>query len=63
MGEHTTVFVEGVHYPLGKDGEPDLSKPLRWENGDYRPAVKDEPLHNDVHGSGDTVLDPGSEDA
>lgn len=42
------VFVDGVHYP-SKDGAADLSRPLRWEDGGYRDAEKDEPLHNDVH--------------
>lgn len=57
----TVVFVEGVHYPVGKDGHADLSKPLRWEDGSYRPAVDGEPTHNEVFGSGDMELKPGSE--
>jgi hypothetical protein len=42
------VFVEGVHYPVGKDGHPDLTQPLRAdaENG-YRPAEDGDPLHNE----------------
>ena len=53
-------FVDGVHYPV-KDDHVDLTRPLRWEDGHYRDAQDGEPLHNDVFGSGDAELEPGSE--
>jgi len=55
------VFVEGVHYPVDKDGEPDLSRPLRWTEDGYRAAADDEPLHNDVNHVRELELDPGGE--
>lgn len=62
MAEHDVVFVEGVHYAIGKDGHADKTKPLRWEDGSYRPAVDGEPTHNEVHASAPELeLDPGGE--
>jgi hypothetical protein len=55
------VFVEGVHYGVTANGDPDLNKPLRWAEDGYRDAEDGEPLHNDTHGGGDTTLEPGSE--
>jgi hypothetical protein len=55
------VFVDGVHYPVGKDGHADLSRPLRWEDDGYRDAEKDEPLHNDVNHVRDAELEVGGE--
>lgn len=55
------VFVDGVHYPVDKDGAADLKRPLRWENGEYRAARKGEPLHNDTHHASDLELEPGGE--
>lgn len=53
-------FVDGVHYPVEGD-HVDLSRPLRWEDGEYRDAEDGEALHNDQHGSGDQTLEPGTE--
>lgn len=55
------VFVEGVHYPVGKDGHADMARPLRWDKDGYRDAEKDEPLHNDTHHTGDLDLQVGGE--
>ncbi len=57
------VFVAGVHYPV-KDGEADLSRPLRIDadSSDYRDAEADEPLHNDMNHAADLELDVGGED-
>lgn len=55
------VFREGVHYPI-KDDEVDLSRPLRAsDDGGWRFAEDDEPLHNDMHHLADLDLAPGSE--
>lgn len=63
MYEGPVVFVEGVHYAVGKDGHADKKKPLRWTPDGYRDAADDDPLHNDAYGSGLAELAPGSEDA
>ncbi len=57
------VFVEGVHYPVGKDGEVDLDRPLRIDadTADYRDADEDEPLHNDQNHAQDLDLEVGGE--
>jgi hypothetical protein len=57
----TVVFIDGVHYPVGKDGEHDLSRPLRWEDGGYRDAEEGEPLHNDTYHVADAELPVGGE--
>ncbi len=64
MTDHEAVFVDGVHYRLDKNGDPDLSRPLRWDaaRAEYRAALDNEPLHNDVNFERETVLDPGGED-
>jgi hypothetical protein len=57
------VFSEGVHYPVGEDGHPVLDQPLRvTPDGGWRPAKKNEPLHNEVHHLQELALDPGGED-
>lgn len=56
------VFVDGVHYAAGPDGHADKTRPLRWENGAYRPAQPGEPLHNDVNHLAELTIEPGSED-
>ena len=58
--EGPVAFVSGVHYPAVDDGF-DLKRPLRWEDGGYRDAVKDEPLHNDVHFVNELELEVGEE--
>lgn len=55
------VFVQGVHYPIGKDDEPNLDRPLRWDGDHYRDADEDEALHNDANHLNDLELDPGGE--
>jgi hypothetical protein len=55
------VFVDGVHYAVDKDGHANLKKPLRWEDGGYRAARDDEPLHNDVNHLSDLTLEVGGE--
>lgn len=56
------VFVDGVHYPA-KDEGADLTRPLRWIEGDggYRDAEDGDPLHNDTHHIGDLELEVGGE--
>jgi hypothetical protein len=61
MSEYTgpVVFSEGEHFPVGDDGHPDTSRPLRWVDGDtYRDAEAGEPLHNDVHMVKAVDIDP-----
>jgi hypothetical protein len=64
------VFVEGVHYPATQvesvEGEDDrvhadITRPLRWDNGSYRDATGDEPLHNDANHQADLELEVGGE--
>lgn len=56
------AFIEGVHYPVGKDDMPDMKRPLRAvEGGGFRDAEKDEPLHNDVHHVNVLDLEVGGE--
>jgi hypothetical protein len=55
------VFVEGVHYAVGKDGHANKDKPLRWEDGGYPDAEPGEGFHNDHFDGSETVLEPGSE--
>jgi hypothetical protein len=64
------VFVDGVHYPATEaekvEGEDDrlhadLARPLRWDDGGYRDAEPDEPLHNDTHHASDLELPVGGE--
>jgi hypothetical protein len=52
---------DGVHYPADADGNLDTSRPLRWDDGGYRDAEADEPLHNDVHHGEDLELEVGGE--
>jgi hypothetical protein len=54
---------DGVHYPVGDDGHLDMSRPLRWIDGDggYRDAEKGDPLHNDAYHAGDADLEVGGE--
>lgn len=52
------VFRDGVHYAVDDDGHADLDRPLRFEDGAYRDAGPDEPLHNDTHGQRDVSIDP-----
>lgn len=54
------VFVNGVHYPATDDGH-DATRPLRWDDGGYRDAEPDEPLHNDAHHASDLELEVGGE--
>ena len=43
------VFVEGIHYPVRKDGHADLRRGLRiTDEGTWRFASKNEPLHNET---------------
>lgn len=60
--EGPVVFVDGVHYPVGKDDHADTSRPLRWTPDGYRDAEPGEPLHNDVHHVQFSDPPPGSED-
>jgi hypothetical protein len=59
--EGTVVFREGVHYAVDSDGNPDLSRPLRWNGAGYRDAEDGEPLHNDVHHENEMTLEVGGE--
>ena len=61
--EGPVVFVEGVHYPVGKDGHADLKQGLRLaDDGGWRFADDDEPLHNEVHHENNVELEIGGED-
>lgn len=46
-----TAGTEGVHYPVGDDDHPDLSRPLFWD-GDaqsYRDKTNDDPSHFEAY--------------
>lgn len=57
------VFSEGVHWPATKDGHPDKrSNGLRvTEDGGWRYAEADEPLHNDTNHLRDLEVEVGGE--
>ncbi len=55
------VFRDGVHYAVDKEGNANLKKPLRFEDGGYRAAVEGDPLHNDAHHENDMTLEVGGE--